>query len=181
LFNELKAGRAEVVTDTIETFTETGIKLHSGKELKADIIVTATGLDLQFLGGAEVTVDGDTIDMSKRLTYKGMMYEGVPNLVSIFGYTNASWTLKCDLTCEYACRIMAEMDKTGRKQVTPKNNDPNTQVTPWLDFSSGYVQRTIDRFPKQGARAPWRLHQNYAQDVLALRYGKLGDPELVFS
>ncbi|HVY89979.1 MAG TPA: NAD(P)/FAD-dependent oxidoreductase [Hyphomonadaceae bacterium] len=181
LFNELKAGNAEVVTDTIDTFTETGIKLNSGKELKADIIVTATGLDLQFLGGAQVTVDGEKIDMSKRLTYKGMMYEGVPNLVSIFGYTNASWTLKCDLTCEYACRIMGEMDKTGRKQVTPKNNDPGTQFTPWLDFSSGYVQRTIDRFPKQGARAPWKLHQNYAKDVMALRYSKLEDPELVFS
>lgn len=181
LFNEIKSGRAEVVTDTIDTFTETGIKLTSGKELKADIVVTATGLDLQFLGGAEVSVDGQKIDLSKRLTYKGMMYEGVPNLVSIFGYTNASWTLKCDLTCEYTCRIIKKMDKTGAKSATPRNLDPKTPQTPWLDFSSGYVQRTIDRFPKQGARKPWRLNQNYAADVMMLRYGKLDDPELVFS
>lgn len=181
LFSELKAGRAEVVTDTIDTFTENGIKLSSGKELKADIVVTATGLDLQFLGGADVLVDGQKIDLSKRLTYKGMMYEGVPNLISIFGYTNASWTLKCDLTCEYTCRIIARMVKTGARAVTPRNLDPATQQTPWLDFSSGYVQRTIDRFPKQGSRKPWKLNQNYAADLLMLRYGKLTDPELVFS
>ncbi len=181
LFNEIKAGRAEVVTDTIDTFTETGIKLASGKDLKADIVVSATGLDLQFLGGSEVSVDGQKIDLSKRLTYKGMMYEGVPNLVSIFGYTNASWTLKCDLTCEYTCRIIKRMYKTGAKSATPRNLDPNTQQTPWLDFSSGYVQRTIDRFPKQGARKPWKLNQNYAADLMMLRYGKLDDPELVFS
>ena len=181
LFKELKSGRASVVTDTIDTFTETGIKLSSGQELKADIVVSATGLDLQFLGGAEVKVDGETIDLSKRLTYKGMMYDGIPNLVSIFGYTNASWTLKCDLTCEFACRLMKRMDKTRTRAVTPKNLSPDIQTTPWLDFSSGYVQRTIDRFPKQGNRKPWKLNQNYAADLMMLRYGKLEDPELVFS
>ncbi len=181
LFREIKAGHASVVTDTIDTFTDTGIKLSSGNELKADIIVTATGLDLQFLGGAEVKVDGEPIDLSKRLTYKGMMYEGVPNLVSIFGYTNASWTLKCDLTCEFTCRIIKRMDKTGAHAVTPRNVSPDIETTPWLDFSSGYVQRTIDRFPKQGNRKPWKLNQNYAADLLMLRYGKLDDPELVFS
>ena len=181
LFKELKSGRASVVTDTIDTFTETGIKLSSGQELKADIVVSATGLDLQFLGGAEVKVDGETIDLSKRLTYKGMMYDGIPNLVSIFGYTNASWTLKCDLTCEFACRLIKRMDKTRTHAVTPKNLSPDIQTTPWLDFSSGYVQRTIDRFPKQGNRKPWKLNQNYAADLMMLRYGKLEDPELVFS
>jgi len=181
LFKELKSGRASVVTDTIDTFTETGIRLSSGQELKADIVVSATGLDLQFLGGAEVKVDGETIDLSKRLTYKGMMYDGIPNLVSIFGYTNASWTLKCDLTCEFACRLMKRMDKTRTHAVTPKNLSPDIQTTPWLDFSSGYVQRTIDRFPKQGNRKPWKLNQNYAADLVMLRYGKLEDPELVFS
>ncbi|HPI47169.1 MAG TPA: NAD(P)/FAD-dependent oxidoreductase [Hyphomonadaceae bacterium] len=181
LFKELISGRASVVTDTIDTFTETGIRLSSGQELKADIVVSATGLDLQFLGGAEVKVDGETIDLSKRLTYKGMMYDGIPNLVSIFGYTNASWTLKCDLTCEFACRLMKRMDKTRTRAVTPKNLSPDIQTTPWLDFSSGYVQRTIDRFPKQGNRKPWKLNQNYAADLMMLRYGKLEDPELVFS
>lgn len=181
LFREIKSGHASVVTDTIDTFTETGIKLSSGNELKADIVISATGLDLQFLGGAEVKVDGEKIDLSKRLTYKGMMYEGVPNLVSIFGYTNASWTLKCDLTCEFTCRIIKHMDKTKTHAITPRNLSPDIQTTPWLDFSSGYVQRTIDRFPKQGNRKPWKLNQNYAADLMMLRYGKLEDPELIFS
>ncbi len=181
LFNEIKSGHASVVTDTIDTFTETGIKLKSGSELPADIIVTATGLDLVFLGNAEIRVDGEKVEMSKRLTYKGMMYSGVPNLVSIFGYTNASWTLKCDLTCEYTCRLIERMDRMGAKVATPTLSAEGVRQTPWLDFSSGYVQRTIDRFPRQGERKPWRLNQNYAADVLMLRYGTLDDPELVLS
>ncbi|HEV7693183.1 MAG TPA: NAD(P)/FAD-dependent oxidoreductase [Hyphomonadaceae bacterium] len=181
LFNEIKAGHAEVVTDTIDRFTPGGIKLNSGKELKADIIVTATGLDLLFLGGTKVSVDGKEVEFGKTTTYKGMMYSGVPNLVSIFGYTNASWTLKCDLTCEYTCRIIAKMDSTGAKGVTPTLKDGNIEHAPWLDFSSGYVQRTIDRFPKQGTRMPWKLNQNYRADVKLLRYGAVEDPELVFS
>ena len=181
LFNEIKAGHASVVTDTIDRFTEGGIRLTSGRELPADIIVTATGLDLVFLGGAKISVDGRAIDMSKCMTYKGMMYSGVPNLVSIFGYTNASWTLKCDLTCEYTCRILARMDRLGARSATPRPADAGMKQAPWLDFSSGYVQRSVDHFPKQGERTPWRLHQNYALDVMALRYGKLDDPELVFS
>ncbi len=181
LFNEIKAGHASVVTDTIETFTETGVRLASGQELPADIIVTATGLDLVFLGGMTVSIDGEPADMPNRLTYKGMMYEGVPNLVSIFGYTNASWTLKCDLTCEFTCRVMAKMDRLGVKAAMPKVSAGELKQLPWLDFSSGYVQRTIERFPKQGERKPWRLNQNYALDVLMLRYGSLDDPELVFS
>jgi cation diffusion facilitator CzcD-associated flavoprotein CzcO len=179
LFSEIKAGHASVVTDTIDRFTTGGIRLASGEELKADIIVTATGLDLLFLGGTEVSIDGVKADMSKKLTYKGMMYQGVPNLISIFGYTNASWTLKCDLTCEYACRLIARMDASGAKAATPTLWGEGAKETPWLYFSSGYVQRTIDRFPKQGTRKPWRLNQNYAADVVALRYGTLDDPELV--
>lgn len=181
LFNQINARRVSVVTDTINTFTETGIKLASGTELKADIVVTATGLELQFLGGAAVKVDGEVADLSKRLTYKGMMYEGVPNMVSVFGYTNASWTLKCDLTCEFACRVIKRMNKTRARAVTPRNLQAGTKQEPWLDFSSGYVQRTIDRFPKQGDRKPWKLHQNYVADLMMLRYGKLDDPELIFS
>jgi monooxygenase len=181
LFNEIRAGHASVVTDTIDRFTEGGIRLSSGKELPADIIVTATGLDLVFMGGARISIDGATVDMSKRLTYKGMMYEGVPNLISIFGYTNASWTLKCDLTCEFTCRIIARMDQLGVKTATPRASTADIRQSPWLDFSSGYVQRTVDRFPKQGERKPWRLNQNYTADVMMLRYGALDDPELVFS
>jgi cation diffusion facilitator CzcD-associated flavoprotein CzcO len=181
LFNEIKAGHASIVTDTIDAFTEGGIRLASGKELPADIIVTATGLDLVFVGGTQLSIDGEPIDIAKRLTYKGTMYEGVPNLVSIFGYTNASWTLKCDLTCEYTCRVIARMDKVGATKVVPTAAEAGIEQTPWLDFSSGYVQRTIDRFPKQGPAKPWRLNQNYALDILVLRHGKLEDPELVFS
>lgn len=175
LFSSIRDGKASVVTDTIETFTETGIKLASGKELKADIVVTATGLDLLFLGGMKVSIDGRDVDMSKTLTYKGMMYSGVPNLVNVFGYTNASWTLKCDLTCEYFCRLINYNEAHGYLSATPQSSDPNPHMEPWLDFSSGYVQRTIDRFPKQGARLPWKLNQNYPADVKLLRGGPIDD------
>ncbi|MDZ4760515.1 MAG: NAD(P)/FAD-dependent oxidoreductase [Alphaproteobacteria bacterium] len=180
LFKSIREGRAAVVTDHIETFTATGIRTRSGRELPADIVVTATGLDLLFLGGMEISVDGAKTDMGKVLTYKGMMYEGVPNLVSVFGYTNASWTLKCDLTCEYVCRLLKHMDRTGAKQATPRNSDPTIGEEPWLDFSSGYVQRTVGRFPRQGSRKPWKLHQNYALDIMSLRYGAVDDPAMEF-
>jgi cation diffusion facilitator CzcD-associated flavoprotein CzcO len=181
LFEALKAGRASVVTDHIETFTETGIRLRSGEELPADIVVSATGLNLQVMNGLALTVDGRAIDPGQTLSYKGMMYEGVPNLASAFGYTNASWTLKCDLTCEYVCRVLNHMKAAGKRQVTPRNNDPTIGREPWLDFSSGYVRRAMDKFPKQGSRAPWKLHQNYARDLLSLRYAKLEDGVLEFS
>lgn len=180
LFEAIKAGQASVVTDQIETFTERGVKLRSGQELEADIIVAATGLKLQLLSGLEVVVDGRRIDMAKTMTYKGMMYGGVPNLASAFGYTNASWTLKCDLTCEYVCRLLHHMDRTGTRQCMPMP-DPSVQEAPWLDFTSGYVQRAIDQFPKQGTRKPWKLHQNYALDLLALRFGSVDDGVMVFS
>ena len=129
----------------------------------------------------KVNVDGREVDMPKQLTYKGMMYSGVPNLISVFGYTNASWTLKCDLTCEYTCNLLNWMGDNGYDAVTPTNTDPAITETPWLDFSSGYVQRTIDRFPKQGSKTPWRLHQNYAKDMLSMRFAKLDDDALKFT
>ncbi|MBI1197547.1 MAG: NAD(P)-binding protein [Phenylobacterium sp.] len=181
MFREIKAGRASVVTDHIDAFTEKGIRLKSGRELEADVIVTATGLVLEVWNGIDVSVDGRHVDASKTLAYKGMMYEGVPNLASAFGYTNASWTLKCDLTCEYVCRVLNHMKKTGLRQVTPVNEDPDVTFEPWLDFSSGYVQRAMAKFPKQGSKPPWKLHQNYAMDLMSLRYAKLEDGVLRFT
>ncbi|WP_421931106.1 flavin-containing monooxygenase [Phenylobacterium sp.] len=181
LFAAIKSGAAEVVTDHIETFTETGIQLKSGKVLEADIVVSATGLVLQAMNGLKLTVDGRPVDPGKTLSYKGMMYEGVPNLASAFGYTNASWTLKCDLTCEYVCRLLNHMSRMGNRQVTPRNTDPTIGEVPWLDFSSGYVQRAMASFPKQGTKAPWKLHQNYALDLMNLRFTKIEDGVLEFS
>jgi monooxygenase len=181
LFEAIKQGRADVVTDHIETFTEGGIRLKSGVELAADVIVSATGLNLQVMNGLAISVDGRAVDPGKTLSYKGMMYEDVPNLASAFGYTNASWTLKCDLTCEYVCRLLNHMRRTGLRQVTPHNDDPAIERQPWLDFSSGYVQRAMEKFPKQGSKAPWKLHQNYALDLMSLRYAKLEDGVLTFS
>ena len=181
MFNEIKAGRASVVTDHIETFTPTGIRLKSGQELEADVVVSATGLVLEVWNGIEVSVDGTRVDAAQTLAYKGMMYEGVPNLASAFGYTNASWTLKCDLTCEYVCRVLNHMKATGQRQATPVNADPSVTFEPWLDFSSGYVQRAMARFPKQGDKVPWKLNQNYALDLMSLRYAKLDDGVLKFT
>jgi monooxygenase len=181
LFAALSDGSASIVTDRIETFTENGIRLVSGAELEADVIVTATGLNLLALGGMDLTVDGERIDISQTMGYKGMMLGGVPNLAVAFGYTNASWTLKCDLTCEYVCRLINHMDETGMRQCTPVNRDPSVEPQPFIDFNSGYVLRSIDKFPKQGSKAPWRLHQNYARDLLSLRHGSLQDEAMEFS
>ncbi|MGY4256120.1 monooxygenase [Bradyrhizobium sp. USDA 4516] len=180
LFQSLRNGGSSVVTDQIETFTRGGIKLKSGNVLDADIVVTATGLDLQVLGGLEINVDGARVDLSKTMNYKGLMYSGVPNLAAAFGYTNASWTLKCDLTCEYVCRMLNHMKANGYAQVTPRRNDPDVAELPWVDFSSGYIQRAAARFPKQGSRRPWRLYQNYALDIMTLRFGSLKDEAIEF-
>ncbi|MGL3212551.1 flavin-containing monooxygenase [Bradyrhizobium sp. BR 1433] len=180
LFQSLRSGGSSVVTDQIETFTRGGIKLKSGNVLDADIVVTATGLDLQVLGGLEINVDGARVDLSKTMNYKGLMYSGVPNLAAAFGYTNASWTLKCDLTCEYVCRMLNHMKARGYAQVTPRRNDPTVTELPWVDFSSGYIQRAAARFPKQGSRRPWRLYQNYALDIVTLRFGSLKDEAIEF-
>jgi monooxygenase len=181
LFAAIREGRASVVTDEIETFTEKGLKLRSGTELEADLIVTATGLDLLVLGGIQLRVDGQPVEVAKTMSYKGMMLSGVPNLAMALGYTNASWTLKCDLTCGYVCRLINFMEKRGYRQCTARNRDPTIGEIPFIDFSSGYVQRAIHKFPKQGSKAPWRLYQNYALDVIALRFGALEDGAMVFS
>jgi monooxygenase len=181
LFRAIRANQVSVVTDEIETFTETGIRLKSGSELEADLVVTATGLALQLLGGMAVQVDGKAINPADTLAYKGMMYSDMPNFAVVSGYTNASWTLKADLVCEYVCRLLNHMQKNGLRQCTPRLDDPDMERLPWVDFSSGYIQRAADKFPKQGARRPWRLHQNYAKDLLSLRYGSLRDKAMVFS
>jgi monooxygenase len=129
----------------------------------------------------EISVDGREVELPKTMGYKGMMLSGVPNLAAAIGYTNASWTLKCDLTCAYVCRLLNHMDERGYRQVTPENRDPSVTEEPFIDFTSGYVLRAIDKFPKQGSKAPWRLYQNYALDILALRYGSIEDGALVFS
>ncbi|HEX5655873.1 MAG TPA: NAD(P)/FAD-dependent oxidoreductase [Polyangiales bacterium] len=180
LFRSIRKGKAEVVTDTIETFTERGILLKSGRELEADLIVTATGLNLVVLGKVEIAVDGRPIDPSQGMTYKGMMYSDVPNLAFAIGYTNASWTLKCDLTAQYVCRLLQHMDAAGKRVCLPHNDDPTVKLEPWIDFSSGYVLRSLDKFPKQGSKAPWKLHQNYARDTLALRFSKVDDGVMRF-
>ena len=179
LFESLKQGDASVVTDTIDGFTETGIRLHSGEELPADVIVTATGLELQLLSDVRFSTDGVPIDLSKALQYKGMMFSDVPNLAYTFGYTNASWTLKADLVAMYVCRLLNTMKKRGLRQATPHNSDASMTTEPFVDFSSGYIQRAEHALPKQGSRKPWKLNQNYALDVLALRLGSVDD-DMVF-
>jgi cation diffusion facilitator CzcD-associated flavoprotein CzcO len=181
LFEAISAERASVVTDQIDTFTERGIRLRSGAELDADLIITATGLNLLALGGMQLAVDGTEVDVSETMSYKGMMLSGVPNLAIAFGYTNASWTLKADLTCAYVCRLLNHMDQHRYVQCTPSNDDPLIEEQPFIDFSSSYVQRSIEQFPKQGSKAPWRLYQNYALDILALKFGAVEDGAMRFA
>ncbi len=180
LFDTLNSGKAEVVTDHIDTFTPTGIRLKSGKMLEADVVVAATGLRLQHLGGMAVVVDGAPVRLSQSMGYKGCMYSDVPNMASCFGYTNASWTLKCDLTCDYVCRLLNHMDARGQAFAVPRKRDPALTEEPMLSFTSGYVQRAIDNFPKQGSKAPWKLRQNYALDLLDLKFSRLDDGVLEF-
>jgi monooxygenase len=181
LFEAIGEGSASVVTDQIDTFTERGIKLASGAELEADLVVTATGLNMIPLGGVAIAVDGQEVQLPETLTYKGMMLSGVPNLAFAVGYTNASWTLKCELTCEYVCRLINHMDRHGYEICNPRYRDPSVVPEPLIDFSSGYVLRAIDQFPKQGSRAPWRLYQNYARDLVLLRFGAIEDEAIEFS
>jgi cation diffusion facilitator CzcD-associated flavoprotein CzcO len=181
LFSAIRAGSASVVTDHVETFTETGLRLESGAELEADVVVTATGLELLFAGGMEMSVDGEPVDLPSRLTYKGMMLEGVPNFGLAVGYTNASWTLKCELTCDYMARLVHHMHERGFSQCTPVNGDPTVTPEPLLSLSSGYVQRSVHRFPKQGSKFPWQVHQSYLRDYRVLKRGNLADDALVIT
>src|SRR6478735_156722 len=172
LYRAISAGTADIVTDRISRITPDGIDLVSGGSIPADVIVTATGLNLLVIGGMTLTVDGEPVDVGKTLTYKGMMLDGVPNFALTIGYTNASWTLKADLVAGYVCRLLRHMDRHGYRVCTPLE-PPTPQRVPIIDLTSGYVLRSVDALPKQGPKAPWRLHQNYPRDVLLMRHGRV--------
>ncbi|GAA4437143.1 NAD(P)/FAD-dependent oxidoreductase [Actinokineospora soli] len=180
LFRAIRSGRASVVTDTIDTFTESGVRLASGDHLDADVVVTATGLRLLAFGGMELVVDGKLVSLPDTLAYKGMMLSGVPNFAFTIGYTNASWTLKADLVSGYVIRLLRHLDTGGYDHAVPRCTDPSVTPAPLLDFAAGYVQRSIDAFPKAGSRTPWRLGMSYFHDVVTLRHGRVDDGELRF-
>ncbi len=181
LFRALKSGKAEIVTDRISTITETGIELESGGSIEADAIITATGLNLQALGGMSIAVDGEELSQPDAVGYKGMMVSGVPNMAMTLGYTNASWTLKADLVSEYVCRLLDHMDRNGFETCTPKRPDPSQPLEPFItNLDSGYIKRKIAELPKQGTKWPWKLHQNYIRDVLLIRHGPVEDEAMVF-
>lgn len=181
LFRAIRHGKADVVTDTIDRFTATGIRLNSGQELPADIIITATGLNLQLFGGASVTVDGQPVDLTKTMAYKGMMLSGLPNMVYTVGYTNASWTLKADLVSEFACRLLNYMDANDFDTVVVEHPGSAVEERPFMDFTPGYVLRSLEELPKQGSRTPWRLNQNYLRDIRLIRRGKIAGEGLRFT
>jgi cation diffusion facilitator CzcD-associated flavoprotein CzcO len=180
LFKAIKKGDASIVTDQIETFTADGIKLRSGAELAADIVVTATGLDLLAFGGIQLSVDGEPVNLPDKLVYKAMMLSDVPNYAFAIGYTNSSWTLKVDIVCEFLGRLLGEMDRTGTDTCVARPSDPTMESRPLLDFGAGYVQRSVHLFPRQGTQGPWKLAMSYAADVKNLRKGPVQDPELRF-
>ncbi|MFE0021096.1 flavin-containing monooxygenase [Amycolatopsis sp. NPDC059021] len=181
LFRAIRRGSASVVTDRIATFTESGLRLESGAELDADVVVTATGLRLLALGGIRLAVDGREVELPETMAYKGMMLSGVPNFAFTIGYTNASWTLKADLVSEFVVRLLRYLDSRGYDQFVPVNDDPSVTEQPLMDFDAGYVRRSIDEFPRAGSRAPWQLGMSYAHDVVNLRHGKIDDGALRFS
>ncbi|MCW2792815.1 MAG: dependent oxidoreductase [Nocardioides sp.] len=180
LFRALRDGTASVVTDTIETFTERGIRLTSGEELEADVIVTATGLSLKVFGGIDLTVDGAPIKVPETMAYKALMLSGVPNFAFTIGYTNASWTLKADLVAQYVCRLLAHLDEHGLRSAVPVPEEGMGEE-PFMDFSSGYVLRALDSLPKQGDREPWKLRQNYLHDLRTIRREDIDDGVLRFA
>ena len=180
-FDALNEQSASIVTDHIDTFTNKGIKLKSGQELEADMIVTATGLALEVFNGITVSVDGKAVKPSDTYMYKGMMYNDIPNLATSFGYTNASWTLRADLTCAYVCRLLNHMDKTGTPQCTPRLNDSDMKETTWFNLSSGYVRRAADKLPKQGDKNPWIAPQNYLLDIINLKFKSVEDGAMEFA
>ena len=180
LFEAINAGKVSVATDQIDSFRQDGIRLQSGDTLPADIIVTATGLEMKIMHGLEIIVDGESVELSDTFSYKGMMYSNIPNLASAFGYTNASWTLKCELICEYVCRLLNYMDRRGYDQCLPRLATGGAESEAYIGFTSGYVQRALDVLPKQGKRRPWKVYQNYLKDLLVLRFGPLNDGVMEF-
>ena len=180
LFAAIRSGRVEVITDTIAEVVESGIRLSSGTILPADIIVSATGLVVKLMGGAEILVDGVTAKFSEKLVYKGAMFSGIPNFALAFGYTNNSWTLRCDITARFVCRLLKYMDRKGWSVCVPNPPDPSVNPEPLLDFSSGYVRRADGVLPRQGQRAPWRVPQNYVKDLAAFTFGSVSDGTMNF-
>jgi cation diffusion facilitator CzcD-associated flavoprotein CzcO len=180
LFKAIRSGKVTVVTGEIESFSETGLKLRSGEHVEADIIVTATGLKLKLMGGIEIIIDGALVDLAKTFVYKGMMCSDVPNFAFAFGYTNASWTLKCELTAKYVCRLLRHMDAFSYNYCVARRRDSKISEQPAVDLNSGYVKRSIAQFPKQGSKRPWRLYQNYLLDTVALKFGQIADAEMEF-
>jgi cation diffusion facilitator CzcD-associated flavoprotein CzcO len=181
LFKAIRAGKAAIVTDRIEGFVEDGIRLASGQTLAADIIVTATGLKLKAFGGARISVDGTPLDLGRTYAYNGVMLRDVPNMAFCVGYTNASWTLRADLSSRFVCRLLAHMDRNDYAYVLPKADDACLQPSlPLIDFTSSYVLRAIDDFPRQGPRSPWRLRQNYLADLFNLKFRSIDDGTLSF-
>ena len=181
LFDAIADGSAEIVTDRIATFTESGLELESGDELEADIVITATGLNLLFLGGMTISLDGEPVDVSERMTYKGMLLSDVPNFAFTLGYSNASWTLKADLTSEYVCRLLNHMDEHGYRRCVPRSNGATPSDEPLVELTSGYVLRSLEHLPKQGPGDPWQLKMNYAKDLRTIRHGALTDSAMEFS
>jgi cation diffusion facilitator CzcD-associated flavoprotein CzcO len=181
LFAAIRAGTVSVVTDEIDTFTDTGIRLRSGEELPADVIVTATGLNMRLMSGVQLTVDGRPVDLGQTVSYRGMMYSGIPNLASAIGYTNASWTLKCELIAQYVCRLLHYMDQHGYVECMPPQPDLGGHEEPVIGLTSGYVQRALDTLPRQGAKKPWRAYQNYLRDIVNLRFNPINDGTMTFT
>jgi len=179
LFRVLREGTADIVTDTIDTFTEKGVRVSSGDELLADVVVTATGFNLKVMGGIDLEVDGERIDLRDRMAYRALMFSGVPNFAYTIGYTNASWTLKADLVADYVCRLLAHLDAHGHRSAVPVP-DPAVGEAPFMDFTPGYVKRSEHLLPKQGDREPWRLRQNYFHDIRSIRRSRVDDGVLRF-
>lgn len=180
LFVAIRSGRVAIVTDTIDSFVESGIRLHSGATVPADIIVSATGLVMKLMGGAQILVDGVPLKADEKILYKGAMLDGVPNLALAFGYTNASWTLRCDITARYVSRLLNYMDRKGWSVCVPSFSDPSVVPEPLIDFSSGYVRRANAALPRQGQKTPWRVPQNYLKDLAAFSFGSISDGTLKF-
>jgi len=180
IFKAVRDGKADIVTGHIECFTPGGIRLTSGEEIAADVIVTATGLQLKVLGGVSLSVDGAAVDMSESIVYRGALFSGVPNLALASGYTNASWTLKCELVARYVCRLLNDMEARKLDVCMPVNDDPQLPTQAFIDLSSGYVQRSAHLLARQGPRRPWRMYQNYLLDLLALKFSPLRDGVLRF-